>query len=43
MGKFRQDGPNLILELDHQETTNLIEKEIPAGEAAVAGFLKVVS
>src|SRR5438876_4731427 len=42
MASFRMDGPNLRIELDHEETQNFTDKLIPGGSTAVAGFLTAI-
>jgi hypothetical protein len=42
MANAMMDGPNLRIELDHQETEDFVTKWLPGGETAVAGFLKIV-
>jgi hypothetical protein len=39
MAKTFMDGPNLRLELTHEETVNLTDKVLPAGPAGIGAFL----
>jgi hypothetical protein len=42
MATVTMDGPNLRIELDHQETEDFVNKLLPGSEAAMTAFLKAV-